>query len=293
MTQRTRTHSHVSSRNSSPAPAIPDDPAHESTDPAMDVATARAAYQRSRSTLAEYSLSELTHVNFTPRDAASVAFRVALRCATPALRTRFEALAKASEFRLSALDHLRDASLATWYVATKITEMEVTVTRAIAPTAVAELNEITPRMQTVLQLLFADDPSIGPLLLTHGKARSHRAQAEAALYYVELYTEHAAVVRTVPKRYKTTDATRARSAANTLLASLDRIEPTELAAMRIEQRRAVTWLTREYTEVASAGTYLERTNPTTAAEHFPSLVSAGRSVAKPRKKIESTDNVPK
>jgi hypothetical protein len=66
------------------------------------------------------------------------------------------------------------------------------------------------------------------------------------------------------------NSTRARSTANALLASLDRIESTELSAMQLEQRA----------------------KPTDTVERFPSLVSARRSDPKPRKKIGKEYKVP-
>jgi hypothetical protein len=207
--------------------------------------------------------------------AAIGAYGIAQRSRLPAMRKRFEGLAKIGEFDLADLEVFRTAALATQEVRRRADKALGKSSRAKLPAdLVREATETEARMQANCEHTLANVREAAPELERLAPGTSYPDLAGDLEGYADLYDQHPDRVRLDGVNFRKDDPKLARALAarirEALSAELSKDEKDAIELLA----RGWTFLLGVYDAVAPAGRFLERKGEPMKA--YPSLYALAR-----------------
>ncbi len=251
--------------------------------PVYSPAAGKNALEALGSELRAFGDAEIGNLKVDVEAATYVALGVAGFVGAPEVKARFARLPE-EELDRACITGLEAACFATLYALAEARAAGALESNArIAPEIAAEAAEVEARMQALCEYHLQDDPEIGPELNRLRPGSGHRDLANDLLGYARIYDLRADVVKSDQKRYRPTDAERARELAGIYIQALSAAMTPRARAAYDSYARAWTLLRSRYDEVRAAGLWLFRADPA-CEERFPSLFAAARpNVGRPKK----------
>jgi hypothetical protein len=258
-----------------------------------DPVAARAALEIYRPQLAALPPETVVPLRLDVQAAALAALGVhAFVTQSRELMGRFESLARAGEFHMEAIEHLRAFASITLYACSQAEAEGAFDTDVRVPSElVSKGTEIEARMQELCEYWFKRDPDIKPLLDALRPGTGYRDLAADLLGYADIYDLRPDVVSADTANYRTTDQADARSVAGQIFGCLSAAMSPKAEEAYNLLLRAATLLLQVYFEVQQVGLALLRYDQT-RGERFPSLYTASRKRAKAKAPTAQPEGAP-
>jgi hypothetical protein len=195
----------------------------------------------------------------------------------PSLRALYENAAKAGDFLIENLAHLKALSFIVQLAQRKIDGAGAFATTAKIPAELDQASaELEARMQKTAEHYFQEDAEIGPILRRLSPGTGFLDRANDLLGYAQIYESKKAIVSKDPVYYRATDVADAKRLAGQILAALSADMTPAAREWYDVLRRSWTMLRPVYREVQELGLRFLRLDPQ-RDERFPSLFVMGRS----------------
>jgi hypothetical protein len=256
---------------------------------AYDPTAGKAAFDALAPNRAAIATDKQSPLRIDVQAAALVAYAAyGFMTQVPALQAGFQSLDDAGLFLMTTATALETTSLAALYAFSQAETAGAFDTDAIVPPALAaQASVVEKRMQKRCEYVFADDPTVSPLLDMLRPGVGYSDLANDLLGYASIYADHKTQIASAnDPNYVATDLSDAQSLAGQLLACVAAsMGPTSKSANEALQQ-SWTLLRTTYAEVRTVGLMLLRFDPNADAR-FPSLTSATRAPKATSKKTPS------
>jgi hypothetical protein len=252
--------------------------------PAYDPASGLSAFNALAPNRAALTKVQVAHVDI--QAGAMVALGAyAFVMQVPALCAQFQKLAAAGLFLMPTLSNLKTASFAAVYAFNQAEVAGAYATNATVPAAIiSEASAVEKRMQARCEYVFANDPTVRPLLDMLRPGTGYNDLANDLLGYASIYeSKKSQIATTNDPNYLPTDLADAKSYAGQILSYLTASMNPKAKAAYDQLQQSWTLLLSIYAEVQAAGLWLLRFDPQRATR-FPSLTTMARATATRKKK---------